>query len=97
MTRAVVFAMASYLTVWAVQNYQSNRHLQVMNDHRSKALQTFDAFVWAADDDGQTRNAVLLEATRCIFTAGSTGYSSDETAGPTDGIVEIVKGFADRR
>ncbi len=91
MLRVVGFALASYLLVWAARNYRASRHLAVLNEHRAMALQTFDSFVVTASDDPATKNAVLLEAMRCIFTAGSTGYSSEEPSSPTDRIIEIAK------
>ena len=84
--------MASYLTVWAARNYRAHRHLQVVNEHRQKALTTFDMFAAAAKDEA-TKNFVLVEVTRCIFAPTSTGYSGEEPAGPADRIIEIVKTF----
>jgi hypothetical protein len=92
MWRAVIFAVASFAIVWTARNYRAHRHLHVLNQHRSTALQTFRTFANAARDDA-TRNVVLLEATRSIFAAGSTGYSNDEPAGPADRFIEIVKMF----
>ena len=90
MTRAVAFALASYLTVWASRNYRAHRHLQVTNEHRSLALQTFETFAAAAKED-PIRDAVLLEATKCIFAHGSSGYTGEEPAGPTERVVEIMR------
>jgi hypothetical protein len=96
MTRAIAFAFASFLTAWAARNYRAHRHLHVINEHRSKALETFKAFVSAAHDE-QTQSTVLLEATRCIVTAGSSGYAGEEPAGPAERIIEIVKTITDRK
>jgi hypothetical protein len=90
LTRALAFAFASYLTVWAARNYRAHRHLQVVNRHRAKALQTFQTFSGAALDDS-TRNAILIETTRCIFVQGASGYSDEDPAGPVDRIVEVAR------
>jgi peptidoglycan/LPS O-acetylase OafA/YrhL len=97
MVRVAAFALGSYLTVWAARNYRAHRHLQVTNKHRATALRTFQTFVAAASSDAPTKNAVLLEATRSIFTAGATGYSGDEPAGPTDRVVEIARTIVEKR
>jgi len=96
MTRVTAFALASFLTVWAARNYRAHRHLHVINQHKHKALLTFGTFAAATVDDA-IRNAVLLEATRCIFSSGSTGYSTEEPEGPSDRVIEVVKTFIDKR
>jgi hypothetical protein len=96
MTRVSTFAVLSYLTVWTSRNYRAHRHLQVLNQHRNKALITFQTFVSAAGTDDATKNAVLLEATRCIFNAGPTAYATEERDGGTVPIIEIVKSFVDK-
>jgi hypothetical protein len=93
--RATVFALLSYMTVWTSRNYRAHRHLDVLNRHRAKALATFETFASSAKDEA-TKNAVLLETTRCIFNAGATAYAADESEGSTVPIIEIVKSFVER-
>ncbi|MCI0456761.1 MAG: hypothetical protein L0Z62_07260 [Gemmataceae bacterium] len=92
-TRLAVILVLFYAAVWCGRNYRAHRHLAVLNRHRQAALTTFETFVHGASDD-QTKNAVLLEATRCIFTAGSTGYTGAEDEGPGSRIIEIFKTVA---
>lgn len=94
--RVAVLAIGSYFTVWAARNYKAHRHLCVLNRHRQKALSTFSTFVGAARDEA-TKNAVLLETTRCIFNAGSTGYASSSEGEPSPAqFIEVVKSFTNR-
>ena len=75
----------SPIYVWlnrSIKNYSAQKHLQVINTHRQKALDTFDAFVAAADGNRETRDAVLLAATDAIFDANQTGYLSTKGTGP---------------
>jgi hypothetical protein len=92
LTRTLGFAALSFAAVWASRNYRAHRHLAVLNRHRHKALVTFQTFAVAAKDDA-TKNAVLLEATRCIFAAGATGYSGADPDPSPAQVIEIVKSF----
>jgi hypothetical protein len=76
---------------WAAKTYKSHRHNAVVNRHRQNALLTFQVFAQSASDD-QTKNAILLEATRCIFGPQATGYiPSDSDSAPHSQILEIVR------
>jgi len=44
-----------------------------------------------ASEDEQMKNAVLLEATHCIFAPAVTGYLGAEEENPSNRIVEILK------
>ena len=73
--------------------YRAHRHNFVINRHRLNALSTFEAFAKATDDQ-QIKNAVLLQATQCIFGPQPTGYISGESE--SEGypqILEIVRGM----
>ena len=82
-----LFAKAILLSpiyVWlnrSIKNYTAQKHLEVINTHRQKALDTFDGFVAAAGENRETRDAVLLAATEAIFDANQTGYLSTKSAG----------------
>jgi hypothetical protein len=90
-TKLVVISVFYFAALWSARNYRSHRHLSVVNRHRQNALSTFQTFVQASGDDQQTKNAVLLEATRCIFSPAVTGYlGADEEVNPASRIVEIL-------
>jgi hypothetical protein len=89
--RLVIVSILYYSVVWSAKNYKAHRHLSVLNSHRQNALQTFESFVEGAGGDEQTKNAVLLEATHCIFSPANTGYLGAEEDNPTSRIVEILK------
>ncbi|HUU47115.1 MAG TPA: hypothetical protein VM118_15410 [Acidobacteriota bacterium] len=59
--------------VWATRNYSAHRHNYVINQHRHNALESFETFATSASEGG-TRDAVLLQATRCIFEHQTSGY-----------------------
>ena len=60
----------------SIKNYTAQKHLEVVNTHRQKALETVDPFVAAVKDNRETRNALLLAATDAIFDANQSGYLS---------------------
>jgi len=89
-TKLVVISIFYFAVLWASRNYRSHRHLSVVNKHRQSALSTFETFVKASDDK-PIKNAVLLEATHCIFAPAVSGYLGVDEEGPTNRIVEILK------
>lgn len=90
-TKILIASILYYAAIWAAKNYKTHRHLAVVSLHRQSALKTFEAFVKASSNDEQTKNAVLLEATRCIFAPSNTGYLGPDEENPSSRIIEIVK------
>jgi hypothetical protein len=88
--RLVLIVLVYFVPLWCSRNYRAERHLQVVNRHRVNALVTFETFVSATKDES-TRNAVLLEATRCIFAQTQTGYLGGDESLPADRVLEVVK------
>lgn len=89
--RIAVLVVLFTATVWCGRNYKALMHQSTNNRHRALSLQTFQAFSSAASDDA-TRNAVLLETTRSIFSNSSTGYveSPQSNESPVQ-IIEVAK------
>jgi hypothetical protein len=90
-TKLVIISTLYYIALWSAKNYRTHQHLSVVNKHRQSALKSFDAFIKAASGDEQTKNAVLLEATRCIFAPVNTGYLGADEENSSDRIIEIIK------
>ena len=82
--------------VWinrSIKNYTAQTHLEVINTHRQTALETFDAFVAAAEGNQETRDAVLLAATEAIFDANQTGYLTTkglDTKSPMQQMIKLI-------
>ena len=79
----------------SIKNYTAQKHLEVVNTHRQKALETFDAFVAAAEGNRETRDAVLLAATDAIFDANQSGYlsakaSSSDSRSPIQQVIREI-------
>lgn len=88
--KAVAIFSLFYIASVCLKNYRANKHLQVVNSHRSLALLTFQTFVEAASGNEDVKNAVLLETTRSIFAPGATGYDSNTPDGPDTRLIEIL-------
>ena len=94
-----LFAKGFYLSLIflflnrTIKNFAAEKHLEVINTHRQNALETFDAFVAAAEGNRETRDAVLLAATKAIFEANQSGYLSTKTSGTdsTSPVQQIIK------
>lgn len=77
------------------KNFKAHKHNEVVNKHRQNALATFETFSNAAGSDIQTKNAVLIEATKTIFSNQQTGYlTSGSESESSNKIVEIIKGVS---
>jgi len=95
-SKLVILLVLLTATIWCGRIYKALMHQVTVNKHRANSLKTFQAFVKAASDEG-TRDAVLIETTRSIFTNAPSGYL--ETAEPSQDagtrVLEIVKGAVD--
>lgn len=97
-SKFIVLSILLTATLWCGRVYKALMHQSAMNRHRALSLQTFQAFT-AAASDVQTKDAVLLEATRSIFAQGVTGYV-DSASTPTDSearVIEIVKSIIPKK
>lgn len=91
-TKILIFTSLFYALAICSRNYKALKHNSIINKHRQNALNTFETFVKAANDDEQTKNAILLEVTRTIFSSQQTGYLSNEGENePSNKIIEIIK------
>lgn len=92
-SRVLIISLLSYTLIWAGKNFMAHKHNEVVNKHRQNALSTFETFV-KATEDLETKNAVLLEATHCIFTLQTTGYLSKESESSSNRFVEVLRQIA---
>ena len=88
----------SPIYVWlnrSIKNHAAQKHLEVINTHRQKALETFNRFFDAAGQNQETRDAVLRSATDAIFDANQTGYLSTKgsSADSKSPVQQIIREF----
>lgn len=91
--RITLLAAGLGAATWAARNYKANRHNIVVNRHRATALDTFRTFVKSADDDDETKKAILLQTTHTIFVSQPSGYTNEKEppASPATTVVEILR------
>ncbi|HUO14726.1 MAG TPA: hypothetical protein VMX38_07050 [Verrucomicrobiae bacterium] len=95
LAKIIAFSILLSAVLWSGRIYRAHRHNYVVNKHRQNALSTFEAFAKATEGDNATKNAVLLQATQCIFSPQTTGYlpQEKEPEGSTQ-ILEVIRGVA---
>ena len=94
--KVILFSLLFSALVWVGRVYRSHQHNFVVNQHRQNALTSFETFAKAANDD-QTKSAVLLQATNCIFSPQVSGYADSPTEAPNSPrIMEIIRNMATR-
>lgn len=89
--KLILFSLLLTATIWSGRIYRAHRHNAVVNRHRQNALSSFETFA-GASQDAQTKDAVLLQATQCIFSQQQSGYlpSEPESTG-TPQLVELIR------
>ena len=73
-SKILVFSVIAYMLFLSTKNFLNHKHNAIVNKHRQNALMTHAALVEASGDEG-VRDAVLLQASSCIFSPQSTGYA----------------------
>lgn len=91
-TKLLVLAILISATIWCGKIYKANKHLSIINKHRSNSLKTFQAFMKAAEND-YARDAVLLETTKAIFSISPTGYLDNDSfqLDTSTKVIELIK------
>ncbi len=90
-SKFLIFSVMAYMLFLAAKNFLNHKHNAIVNKHRQNALMTHTALVEASGDEG-VRDAVLLQASSCIFSPQSTGYSSNSESDSSNqkSMVEIL-------
>lgn len=96
--KVIIFSVLLSAVFWAGRVYKAHRHNYVVNMHRVNALKSFQTFAKAADEDQQIKNAVLLQATECIYRPQATGFvvSHDAEFENPSKVLEIFRDFSGR-
>jgi VIT1/CCC1 family predicted Fe2+/Mn2+ transporter len=71
--RLFVLALAGYVTTFLTRNYRVAKHLQVVNEEKRNALNTYSLFAQAATT-AEAQNIVTAELVRAVFGASETGF-----------------------
>jgi hypothetical protein len=90
-SKMLIFAVISYMLYLAARNFLSHKHNAIVNKHRQNALVTYKALADAAKDDDK-KDIILANASSCIFSPQSTGYSrvGSSSAPSAKSVVELL-------
>lgn len=86
--KIIVLSGFYYILLWCIKNYNASKHNFVVNKHRENALKTFQTFVEATTSE-DIRQAILIQATSCIFSPQPSGYQKADNDG--DGANKIIE------
>ena len=89
-TKMVVLAMLLTGTIWCGRNYRALKHLATINNHRAISILTLQAFSNAAAQT-QTKDAVLMEATRAVFGNVPTGFIGQTSSDSDLKVIEVAR------
>lgn len=94
-----LFLLGVFVTgiAWCGKMMRAAKHLAAVNIHRSNALESFEAFVAAAEGDDLIKKAIIVEACKTIFGHVPNGYI-DQTPSADDGrkdFLDITKHVSD--
>lgn len=91
LAKLVILAVLYFGIVWSGRIYKAQQHNCVVNQHRHNALATFETFVNATEDK-ETKNAVLIQTTKAIFSPQHSGFSAQEKELSTSPqVLEIIR------
>jgi hypothetical protein len=76
--RLLLLSVATVALVFCLRNYRVNKHLEVLNERRENALETFGLFQGAVTSE-DARNYVVQELVRAVFAHEDTGYVQADT------------------
>ena len=95
-TKIVLISIFFTATLWAGKMYKATIHQMIINKHRSNSLRTFQAFI-KASNEVSTRDAVLMETTKSIFSILPSGYIDNEKSASSNNtsIIEVIKNSSD--
>ncbi len=91
-TKLAILVLLLTGTGWCAKIYKALLHQATVNRHRALSLQTFQAFSSAASD-AATKDAVLFQTTKSIFSDSGTGFVEGSHSSPDSDfkILEVVK------
>lgn len=88
-TKLAVLGILISGTIWCGKIYKALMHQSTINRHRALSIQTLQAFS-AAVEDINIKDAVVMEATRAVFSNVPTGYIANSNSG-SDGDIKIFE------
>jgi hypothetical protein len=73
LARLLIIGIPAYVAAFALRNYRVNKHLQVVNEQKRTALDTYPLFTESVSDEA-TRGLIAVELLRATVGLAETGY-----------------------
>lgn len=91
-TKALIIAVIIFIMSFSFKQYSINRHLQAVNIHRQKALNSYKLFTTSiAGNDINSQNALMIQVAKAIYEPQSTGFLNEKGNNVNSGIIELTK------
>jgi hypothetical protein len=74
--RLVVLGVLTYAVTFSFRTYRVNKHLQVANEEKRNALDTYGLFAAAATSE-EARDVITAELVKAVFAPTETGYLNE--------------------
>ncbi|OJJ16714.1 hypothetical protein BKI52_32935 [marine bacterium AO1-C] len=93
LARFLTASILLFVINFCAKQYNINNHLAALNIQRKQALASSFLFLESIDkEDSATRNLLVLEIAKTIYSQTKTGYISDKTIPPdTKKLTDIIK------
>ena len=88
----IITSLWFYAVIFCKANYEAEKHNEITNANKAKALKTFRAFVDGADA-ASTKDAMLLLAGNAAFYTPASGFRKNEKEVPLPPIAQTAKHF----
>jgi hypothetical protein len=77
LARVFIIGVPAYVATFCLRNYRVNKHLQVVNEQKRTALDTYPLFTESVSDDA-TRALIAVELLRATVGITDTGYLGNQ-------------------
>ncbi len=77
--RIAILAILVSAATWCGRIYKALYHQELINNHKVLCLQTMNVFFNAAENQ-EERDAIILQATKAVFSSAPTGFIQDHTS-----------------
>ena len=99
LSKLIIIAIQIYLISFSFRQFNINKHIATINNHRQNALDSYKLFDQTiSKEDKLSHNNLMLQVAKAIYEQTSSGYLSDKSnRGVNSGIVELTKNIVENQ
>jgi hypothetical protein len=83
-SKIVVISFILFLIPFCFRQYAINKNLQVINEQRKNAIDSYELFAASAGSDNVAKNVLLTQLARSIYQMTHTGFLSNKQSDPSN-------------